>query len=322
MPPRHPIFIVSFFSQRSVIRCLWAAMAVVTLAGAVLAFSEPEITTTDDDTTVIIRSAPEQEVYVFGRSVIVKQSAKGVLAIGGDVTVEGRVEGDVATVGGNVIQEETAYIGGDVIVFGGSYKPKADVPLREPGKETVMFAALENEIKDMTRDPIRIFAPAFTWSFLIQRVVVALLWFIVTMIVSTMTPGAVSRAVVNISLSPTRVSAVGAGALLAGSVITVASAAWLPSLLSATVVIMVFLLFLMGYLFGRVSLQVSTGKWLQRKYFPKNNRSETLAILTGVAAWTLLLSLPYLWMLALFAIFSVGIGSILTARTRPRPDAA
>jgi hypothetical protein len=44
------------------------------------------------------------------------------------------------------------------------------------------------------------------------------------------------------------------------------------------------------------------------------NNSETLAILIGVVAWTLLLSIPYVWTLALFALFSAGIGLVLTAR--------
>src|SRR3954452_1985350 len=71
-------------------------------------YAHPEISTSEDQTTVIVNDAPEQEVYVIGKSVIVKKSAKGVLAVGGDVTIEGRIEGDVATVGGNVIQKDGA----------------------------------------------------------------------------------------------------------------------------------------------------------------------------------------------------------------------
>ena len=37
--------------------------------------------------------------------------------VGGDITVEGRVEGDVATIGGNIVQKENAYIGGEVIAI-------------------------------------------------------------------------------------------------------------------------------------------------------------------------------------------------------------
>ena len=277
-------------------------------------FADPEIEVSEDDSTVIVQNAPEQEVYVFGKSVIVRRHAKGVLAIGGDVTIEGRVEGDVATIGGNVIQKETGYIGGDVIVFGGTYKAESQLPLREPGKETVMFGVLEDEIKGLAQNPAQLFAPSFSWSFLVQRIIVALLWFIVSITLTTIAPGAISRAVAKISLNCLKLSALGAAALILSAIIMIAAAIWLPTFLSATVGAMGVLLMLFGYVFGRVALQISVGKFIQKRFFPENNRSETLATLTGVVIWTVLLSLPYIWMIALFSVFAVGIGLILTAR--------
>lgn len=291
------------------------AISVCILVFSFAAFAHPEISVSDDDTTVIVQNAPEQEVYVFGKAVIVKKQAKGVLAIGGDVTVEGRVEGDVATIGGNVIQEEGAYIGGDVIVFGGSYKPKSQSPLREPGKETVMFGVLEDEIKDMAQNPSQIFSPSWSWSFVAQRIVVALLWFVISLAMTTVAPGAVSRAVARIQLSSLKVCGIGAGAFMLASVLIVTGAITLPTFLSATVGAMGLLLLLLGYVFGRVALQVSAGKMLQKHFFPENNRSESLATLAGVLVWTLLLSLPYVWVFALFSVFAFGIGLILTARS-------
>ena len=297
----------------TLIRILYAA--IFTLAFSLIAFAHPEISTSEDNTTVIVQNAPEQEVYVFGKAVIVKKQAKGVLAIGGDVTVEGRVEGDVATIGGNVIQEEGGYIGGDVIVFGGSYKPKSATPLREPGKETVMFGVLEDEIKNLAQNPSQIFSPSMSWSFVAQRIVVALLWFVISLVFTTIAPGAISRSVARIQLSSLKVCGLGAGAFLLASVLIVAGAVTLPTFLSATVGAMGLLLLLLGYVFGRVALQVSVGKMLQKYLFPENNRSETLATLAGVLVWTLLLSLPYIWIIALFSVFAFGIGLILTARS-------
>jgi ABC-type Na+ efflux pump permease subunit len=70
-----------------------------------------------------------------------------------------------------------------------------------------------------------------------------------------------------------------------------------------------------GYVFGRVTLQVGFGKFIQKHLLSEKNRSETLATLLGVVAWTVLLSVPYFWLAALFAVFAVGIGLILTARS-------
>ncbi len=300
---------------------LWARPLGVTVlfcalhlfSGDVLA--NPEISTSDDQTTVIVNDAPEQEVYVIGKSVIVNKQAKGVLAIGGDVTVEGRIEGDVATIGGDVIQKKDAYIGGDIIIFGGAYRPESENPLREPGKETVMFGVFEEELRNFGQNPSQLFSPTFSISFIAQRLVLALFWFVVSIVMTTLAPGAVGRAVARIQLSSLKVFGLGAAALLLLTVGAIGGALVLPNYLSATLGLLSVLLLILGYVFGRVALQVSFGKLFVKYALSENTRSETLAILIGVLIWTTLLSLPYVWLLALFAVFSVGFGLILTGRS-------
>ncbi len=281
-------------------------------------FANPEISTTEDQTTVIVNDAPEQEVIVIGKSVIVNKHAKGVLAVGGDVIVEGRVEGDVATVGGNVIQKKDAYIGGDIIVFGGSYKPESDTPLRAPGRETVMLGVFEDELRSFGQNPSQIFAPSFSMSFVAQRLLLALFWFVISMVFTTIAPGAVGRAVARIHLSFLKVCAIGAISFIAVAGLIVGGALTLPDYLGVTLGILGTFLLLLGYVFGRVALQVSAGKLVQKYFLSENNRSETLAILIGVLLWTLLLSLPYLWVITLFLVFAVGIGLVLTGRAVPK----
>lgn len=296
-----------------VFAALWMGVAVL----GVSAFN-PEITVSDDESTVIVNDAPEQELYVIGKSVVVNKRAKGVLAIGGDVVVEGRVEGDVAAVGGNVIQKEKAYVGGDIIVFGGAYKPEASEPLREPGKETVTFGVFEEELRDLGKNPSQILSPTLSVSFVAQRVILALFWFLMSLVIATLAPGAVSRAVARVNLSLLKVSAVGAAALILLMALMIGGALVLPDYLSATVGLMGLLILVLGYVFGRVALQVSVGKFVQKYFLGEANRSETLAILIGVVVWTVLLSLPYLWLIALFAIFIAGIGLVLTGRVATR----
>jgi hypothetical protein len=281
----------------------------------IFVLASPEITTSEDNTTLIVNNAPEQEVIAFGKTVIVKTRAKSALAIGGDVVVEGYVDSDVGAIGGNVIQKEKGYIGGDIIVFGGAYKPEAENPLREPGRETVMVGVFEEELRSFGQNPSQLFSPSFSFSFIAQRVVVALLWFVISLVFATVAPGAVSRAVSRISLTPLKVCGIGSGVFLLVSAILIGGAVTLPSYLAATVLIIGTLLFILSYVFGRVSLQVSVGKLVQKHVMPENNRSETLATLIGVLVWTLLLSLPYVWLIALFTVFMFGIGLIITGRT-------
>lgn len=278
----------------------------------------PEITTSEDQTTVIVNDAPEQEVYAFGKSVVVNKQAKGVLAVGGDVIVEGRIEGDVATVGGNVIQKKDAYIGGDVIVFGGAYKPESETPLRAPNKETVMFGVFEDELREFGQNPAQAFSPSFSIGFVAQRLVLALFWFVISLVMTTIAPGAVSRAVARINLSIVKVCAFGSLTFVLILGFMIGGAISLPNYLSATLALMGILLLMLGYVFGRVALQVSLGKAVQKHFLSDNNRSETLAILIGVLLWTLILSLPYIWVIALFSIFAVGIGLVVTGRAVPK----
>ena len=148
-------------------------LVLIGIAGfCIICFANPEISTTEDDSTVIVGDAPEEKVYVFGRSVIVKKHAAEVLAVGGDVDIEGRVDGDVATIGGNITQREGAYIGGDIIVIGGTYKSESQSPLREFGKQTVVFGFLEEQLRNFGQNPSQIFSPSFSLSFLAQRIFV------------------------------------------------------------------------------------------------------------------------------------------------------
>jgi hypothetical protein len=96
----------------------------------------------------------------------------------------------------------------------------------------------------------------------------------------------------------------------------VGSLSLLPNYLSAILGLMAFALLLLAYVFGRVALQVSVGKLIQRRLLPERKRSETVAILLGATVWALILSIPYFWTLAIIGVFSAGIGLVLTARSK------
>lgn len=263
--------------------------------------------------TFVVDDAPDQEVVSYGKTVVVRTSAKGVLAIGGDVIVEGRVTGDVAAVGGSVIQKEGAYIGGDVFAVGGAYKPESAKPLREEGRETVMYAGYEEEIRDLSQNPSSLFSPHFSLTFLAQRILSVLFWFVLSLGLATLAPGAVSRAIARFQLSTLKVMAIGVAAFLGTTIAVVGSLKILPNPFGVILGMMAFVLLMLAYVFGRVALNVSIGKLLQKYLLGENKGSETLAILIGVVAWTLVLSIPYLWTIALFILFCSGVGLVLTA---------
>lgn len=268
-----------------------------------------------DEHTMVVEDAPEMNVVAIDKSVIIRTRAKSVLTVGGNVLIEGSVEGDVGVLGGTLTQKENATIGGDIIVFGGSYRPEGSNPLRGEEKQTVIVGIFEDEIRNMAANPTQILAPDFSLAFVAQRILSVLFWFIVTLGLTTLAPGAVSRAITRFQLSTSKVVALGFLAFLLTTIAVFAGLKFLPSYINAIFVLMSFVLMMLAYVFGRVTLQVSVGKMLQKYFLSEKNRSETLAILIGGVAWTVVLSLPYIWMFAVLALFSAGIGLVLTART-------
>src|SRR5262249_60618079 len=81
----------------------------------------------------VIEGVSNTTVFGMGQSIRITGTVKeGAIAFGGDVIVEGAVDGDVAAIGGSVIQREGARIGGDVIVLGGISHYGNDAPERGP----------------------------------------------------------------------------------------------------------------------------------------------------------------------------------------------
>jgi hypothetical protein len=72
-----------------------------------------------------------------------------------------------------------------------------------------MFGAFEEELRDLAQNPSQILAPTFSLAFLAQRLLSVLFWFVVTLAVATIAPGAVSRSVARFHLSTLKVVAIG-----------------------------------------------------------------------------------------------------------------
>lgn len=294
-------------------RLLLASVVVIILSAA--AFASTAFTTSPDGEALEIHDSPEMQVIAVAKGVVVKKSAKDVFVFGGDVVIEGAVSGDVAVIGGSITQKEGAFIGGDVIVIGGAYKPESQHPLRSDGKETIVFGILEDELRELGRNPSSIFSPSITPAFFALRILSALFWFVVTLGVATIAPGAVGRAIARTKISPTKIAGLGLAGIIGTVVLVTSALSFLPEYLSLVVWAMTIGLLLLAYLFGRVTLQLSTGKYLQKHLLPNFKHNESIAILIGVLTWTVLLSLPYIWMLAVLALFAAGVGLVITARS-------
>lgn len=301
-------------------RAAWrAALALLALCLMVVAVQaqEADVTRADSVQPLMVDGVKEADVFGWGQSVVVRGTIKrGVMAFGGDVVVEGTVEGDVATIGGSVIQRDGARIGGDVFVIGGTYQGGANAQGRNPASATVMFTGYGPELRNIMRHPASLLAPQWSVTYLGSRVLAVLFWFIASLVLTAVTPGAVSRAITRLQLTNVRVGLIG----FVGSIVmtfgVVAGLSLLPTVIAALVGLVALMLLLLAYLFGRVAIQAATGQWLQRKILSGKYRSESSALLAGAIFWAALLSLPYVWPFVGAGLLVASLGLALTARYR------
>jgi hypothetical protein len=265
---------------------------------------------------MVIKGNNEGTVYGLGNSVRITGTAKEAISLGGDVIVEGTVEGDVATIGGSVIQKAGARIGGDVMVFGGTYRTEDAHANRKPDAITIMYAGYQQELGDIMRNPTGLFSPSWTPSYLGIRLLVVLFWFVVSLAFTAVMPGTISRGVARLQLTSLRVAAIGLIGMVVVFVGVLLCLRLIPEPISVVIGLLALSLWFVAGLFGRVILYAATGRWLQRKYFHLAKHSEAVALLLGTTFWVLLTSLPYVWPFMATFILIISFGLALTARYR------
>ena len=271
------------------------------------------------DSPEVVEGTSNSTAYCVGRSLRINGTVKapnGAIALGGDVIVQGIVEGDVAAIGGSVIQLEGARINGDVMVVGGTYRHADKEPLRGQGGQTIVYSGYEQELRNLMRNPKDLLAPHWSAGYIGFRILAILFWFIVSLALTAAMPGTIGRGVARFELTSLRVAiigflgavAVGPGALLA--------LRYLPTPISVLVGLMALFLILIAGLFGRVMIYAATGRWLQRIFVKRNKTSEAVALLLGTTFWITLSSLPYIWPLIVTVVWVMSLGLALTARYR------
>ncbi len=269
------------------------------------------------DNPHVVEGASDTMAYALGRSLRINGTVRnGAIALGGDVIVQGVVEGDVAAIGGSVIQLEGARIGGDVIVVGGAFRHKDKVPNRNPAAMTVMYAGYEQQLRNVMRNPGDLLAPQWSPAYIGFRLLAILFWFIVSLAVTAAMPGTISRGIERLHLSSLRVGIIGFLGALVIAVGVPFSLHFLPSPISVLVGLMALLLIVIAWLFGRVIIYASTGRWLQRKFLKVGQNSESVALLLGTTFWIILSSLPYIWPIVVAVLLVTSLGLALTARYR------
>ena len=294
----------------------WLVVVIVFCFGGVIRSQTPP-EAIPGESPYVVEGDSDAIVYAVGHSLKINGTARnGAMAFGGDVIVQGIVEGDVAAVGGSVIQLAGARIGGDVIVVGGSYRHVDKVPQRTAGAQTIMVAGYEQELRNIVRNPQDLLAPHWTARSTGLRILAILFWFIVSLALTAAMPGTISRGITRLQMTSLRVALIGFIGVIAIGPGTLLSLRYLPTPVGLLIGLMALVLILIAGLFGRVIIYAATGRWLQRKFVNNGKNSETVALLIGTTVWILLSSLPYVWPFVVAVIWVLSFGLALTARYR------
>src|SRR5436305_2276359 len=184
----------------------------------------------------VIEGVSSTTVFGMGQSIRITGTVKeGAIAFGGDVIVEGSVDGDVAAIGGSVIQREGSRIGGDVIVLGGIYHHGKAAPGRDPQSVTIMYAGYENELRHVMREPFSLLHPRLTPAFLGMRLLAVLFWLIISLALTAVMPNTVRRAVARLQLTSLRVALIGLLGSIAITIGVVACLLVFPEIVGAVI---------------------------------------------------------------------------------------
>jgi hypothetical protein len=288
-----------------------AILIIVTFANGQTATGPPP-----DPNARVIEGVSNGTVFGMGQSIRITGTVKeGAIAFGGDVIVEGTVEGDVASIGGSVVQRRGSRIGGDVIVIGGVYHHDQSEQGRDPKSVTIMYAGYEEQLKRLMREPFSLLQPQFSAVFFGLRLLAILFWFVIALALTAAMPNTVSRAVARLQLTSLRVAIIGLVGSIAITVGVFLCLLILPSVIGAIVALLAFLLVIVATIFGRSVISAATGRWLQRRFFPKL-KSESVTLLLGVAFWVVMASVPYVWPIVVAGLLVTSLGLALTARYR------
>ena len=313
LPPATSQIIIAASHHLKRMAALIAALVFLVMAATAQPANEEH---RGDPQARVIDGVTNTTVFGMGESIRITGTVKeGAIAFGGDVIVEGAVNGDVAAIGGSVIQREGARIGGDVIVLGGIYHHGKAAPDRDPKSVTIMYAGYEDQLRRVMRDPFSVLHPQMSAVFFGTRLLAILIWFVVALALTAVMPNTISRAVTRLQLTSLRVAVIG---LMGSVVITlgVLGSLWLlPSIFGAAISVMALLLALVATVFGRVVIVATTGRWLQRKIWPQL-QSESVMLLLGVTFWIVLSSIPYVWPFVQAGLLVASLGLALTARYR------
>jgi hypothetical protein len=256
--------------------------------------------------------ADSANIFKIGSNVTIEEGTKvrNVLAIGGQITVEGVVENNVVSIGGSIVLARTAVIGGNVFTLGG-------IIVRGRGAEVYgslteintddISAAITNTLSEEWE--------GWSWIFAIVSLSIFLGVLLVTILTIFLIPKSVRLISAAIKEKPFKVTAWG----LSGLVLVVPLAVLLAiSVIGIVLIPLEMAVVLFAVILGFIAVSQLVG----RKLFTvlkRHDQSLMRETIWGLIILWLIGWIPYVgWMIKMCAIV-IGLGGVLLTRFGTNP---
>jgi hypothetical protein len=251
-------------------------------------------------------TAPDIVVSFATPVVVDGTAANGVFVAGADLTVTGRVEGDVAVMGGRLVVPAGGRVRGKVFLVGST--SAIDPAGRIEGKLFTM-PFLGRETQALFANPADfILSVNYDFGFIAKRIFFALFWFLLAITLGKLRPAHVNFACTRLKSDPGYTAGLGVVGIAGGALLLMVALALSLIFVGIPLVVLLLVFLLAAWAFGMVVLFYAVGDKVLR-LFRHAAPSPLAALVTATLLWTAIKFLPGVSQLVSLAavVFSIGI---------------
>ncbi len=250
-------------------------------------------------------SAERNNIVQFGRDVFIEahEHVEDVVVIGGDIVVEGEIDGDAVAVGGSIIVRDVGYIDGDAVSVGGRIEVDRDA---EVDGEIVEISGADMFTHFDLWDEFDLDEREVKWGF---RIVKFLGFLALAVLLALLLPKQLKAVADTVAFRPARAGVVGSLGLLAiVPLLILLCISIVGIILIPFEFIFVFLAFIFGY--------ISVGMLIGRRLFKAFDRFDMGPIpecVAGLVMLQLVGLVPIAGWLVKTVVYIGGFGGVLQA---------
>ena len=243
-----------------------------------------------------------KNILSFGKDIIVNGNVeRSLIKIGGSLKLNGKVNRDVVCISSEVELGKDFFIGGDLIVIGGSLKGKNENNVKGD------IHNINLSIKKIDSSLTSIALNSKTLNLI--RLVFLIISLILSLIIFGLVPIKIKKAEELFSDNILRIGSLGILSLLTFIILFLVSIILSFIYIGIPLLLLILLFFIGLFIFGRTILYYSIGQWLINK-LDLSIFSPAIFILFGVIIYGILSFIPIAGfiLLKVLALFELGIG--------------